>query len=359
MNLQGFYTNAGQALAAKVAAGTAPLTITRVLTGSGHTADIPSAASLPDIRQTLPAGEAQVSGTTATLLVTLVEVQAEQDYQLTELGVYAADPDMGEVLFQVYQLSAPIAVTSGGENVLRFYLRQSIGEQGISVTCSPAGLLTEQDLAPIRDTVFAASVPNRTVTVTASELQDYINSLPRLVSENLTISVSGTVEHGVKIEGFYGCGTLWLQQENESTAFTGGLIIERCSVCIVLKGLRFQNASEYDALLTAARTMNLQVNNCTFSGTSKTIDAVKVSSNSHVTLINCSISGCKTAVLAEYTAFVGIYNEATGCYSNNTTGAYVYGGSAVLLSGQTPNLLGASANSKNGGMIVTVSGSLL
>ena len=320
MNLQGFYTNLGQSLAAKIAAGTAPLSIARVVTGSGHTADISSATSLPDMQQPLMIGDAKVSGSTATLPVMLVEAQAEKNYQVTELGVYAADPDMGEILFQIYQLSSPVAVTSGGENALRFYLRQSIGAQGISVTCSPAGLLTEQDLAPIRNTVFAASAPNRTVTVTASELQDYINNLPRLLVENLTISVSGTVVQGVKIEGFYGCGTLQLQQENENTAFTGGILIERCSVCILLEGLRFQNTSEYDALLLAARTMNLQVDNCTFSGTSKAKDAVKVSSNSHVMLTNCSINGCKTAVLAQYAAFVGIHNEATGCYSNNTTG---------------------------------------
>lgn len=52
MNIQGTYTNKGLALTAKTAAG-ACLRVTRVVGGSGHTADVPNAAQLPEIRQTL------------------------------------------------------------------------------------------------------------------------------------------------------------------------------------------------------------------------------------------------------------------------------------------------------------------
>ena len=92
MNIQGTYTNKGLALTAKTAAG-ACLRVTRVVGGSGHTADVPNAAQLPEIRQTLAVGEARCAGNTAVLPVTLAAVELEDSYTLTELGIYAEDPD--------------------------------------------------------------------------------------------------------------------------------------------------------------------------------------------------------------------------------------------------------------------------
>ena len=88
MNLQGYYTTQGAALAARIAAGTAALTVTKVTAGSGQTA-LPSAAALADTKQTLSVGAARVSGSTAVLPVTLAEASAAGGYTLTELGVYA------------------------------------------------------------------------------------------------------------------------------------------------------------------------------------------------------------------------------------------------------------------------------
>lgn len=150
MTLQGFYTNKGRTLAAKIAAGTTELTVTRIVAGSGHTADIPSAIDLPAQEQTLSVGQPSVSGYTATLRATLPETEAASSYQLTELGVYAADPDVGEILFQVYQLDRAADITALGEGVLCFYLRQSIGAQGVTVTCSGAGVVLEGDIAELR-----------------------------------------------------------------------------------------------------------------------------------------------------------------------------------------------------------------
>lgn len=150
MTLHGFYTNKGRALAAKIAAGTAEMTVTRVVAGDGHTADIPSATDLPSQKQTLSVGLPSVSGATWTLSVTLLEAGASVDYALTELGVYANDPDAGEILFQVCQLDAAADIIAGGEGVLRFYLRQSIGADGVSVVCSPAGVVLEEDIAELR-----------------------------------------------------------------------------------------------------------------------------------------------------------------------------------------------------------------
>ena len=174
MNLQGYYTTKGLTLAAKTAAGT-KLTVTKVTAGSGETAK--SATVLAGEKQTLTTGTATVSGQTAVLPVTLAEAKASIAYQLTELGVYANDPDEGEILYQVFRLDEVRAISAGGENVYRFYLKQTVGAAGITVTCSPAGLLVDEDLAPTRSKVLMLSVPSRTATLTAAELQGYLDQL--------------------------------------------------------------------------------------------------------------------------------------------------------------------------------------
>ena len=91
MNIQGTYTNKGLALTAKTAAGA------RVVGGSGHTTDVPNAAQLPEIRQTLAVGEARCAGNTAVLPVTLAAVELEDSYTLTELG-YSLKPILDAML---------------------------------------------------------------------------------------------------------------------------------------------------------------------------------------------------------------------------------------------------------------------
>lgn len=215
MSFQGFYTTKGLALAAKLAAGT-KLTITKVTAGSGETAK--TAATLAQEQQTLTAGTAAVSGQSAVLPVTLAKTGVSAAYSLTELGVYAQDPDAGVILFQVFRMDKPIPLTAGGENAYRFYLKQTVGAAGISVTCSPAGLLIDEDLDPLRSTITALAarvnatdISTRAVTVAAAELQAYIDALPRLLTEQITVKVTGTLSDSLYIQGFYGSGALTIQ----------------------------------------------------------------------------------------------------------------------------------------------------
>ena len=154
MNLQGFYTTKGLALAAKLAAGTA-LVITKVTAGAGETAV--GASALAAEKQTLTVGSAQTTAQTAALPVTLAETKASASYSLTELGVYARDPDVGEILYQVFRLDEARAIAAGGGSVYRFYLKETVGAAGVTVSCSPSGLLIDEDLAPTRSKVLAAA----------------------------------------------------------------------------------------------------------------------------------------------------------------------------------------------------------
>ena len=238
MNIQGTYTNKGLALTAKTAAG-ACLRVTRVVGGSGHTADIPNVAQLPEIRQTLTVGEARCAGDTAVLPVTLAAVGLESSYTLTELGVYAEDPDEGEILYCVYRLDEPVTIQAGSDTVLRFYLRQTVSEDGgATVLCSPAGLITESDCAPVRKMVLAVGAPYRYVSISAAELQDYINALPRLLTEHHVITLSGVCTEAIRVENFYGCGSLSLHAVSlGDCVLTQNVYVSNCSAPVAMENL--------------------------------------------------------------------------------------------------------------------------
>lgn len=361
MNIQGTYTNKGLALTAKTAAG-ACLRVSRVVSGSGHTTDVPNAKELDIIQQTLAVGEARCTGDTAVLPVTLAAVGLESTYTLTELGVYAEDPDEGEILYCVYRLDEPVTIQAGSDTVLRFYLRQTVSEDGgAAVLCSPAGLITESDCAPVRKRVLAIGAPDRTVTVPMEELADYISHLPRLLTENLIIEVSGEWTGNVPILGFYGCGTLTIK--GVGAAILHGMIpIYNCSCKVQLEHMTVkataQMAEEGVYLVSCASAMSVWATGCTIVGQGKAV-GIRAVENSHISVIDCSISGCATAVETATTSIAAIVYAAEGSYANNDIGAYVYNGGIVILGPNIPKLVGGVITRKDGGAIIGQDGTLL
>ncbi len=361
MSLQGFYTTKGLALAAKAAAG-AGLTVTRVTAGSGATAA--SAAALAEEKQTLTVGPAQTDGQTATLPVTLAEAKSGASYTLTELGVYADDPDEGEILYQVFRLDESRAIRAGGESVYRFYLRQSVGADGVTVACSPAGLLVDEDLAPTRGKVLAVRVPSRTVEIELSALQSYLDSLPKLLTDNLTIKVSGTWSGTITIHGFYGSGLLRIAG-SEGCTLTGAVHTACCTVVIellniVLQAPQVMSGGDFlsNGLLFADHSYGLWVQGCSFVGNGAYPGVVGYIS-SKVCLVDSPISNCAAAVYSCASAEVSVFNSASVAYSDNNIGAFVYRGGIILLGENTPDTLGAAANSHSGGIIAKPDGTLI
>ena len=144
MELLGFFTPQGKSLSAKLLTGTG-LTVTRVTAGDGETPS--DATALLRDCQTLSAGPLQRSGDTVMLPVTLTATTAEANYTLRELGVYAQDPDEGEILYRIYRLSHGVAVTAGKQLTIRFDLRETVSEAAeVTVVDSSSGLLTVADL---------------------------------------------------------------------------------------------------------------------------------------------------------------------------------------------------------------------
>lgn len=355
MSLQVFYTTKGLALAAKIAAGT-KLTVTKVTAGSGTTVE--KASALAQERQTLTVGTAQVRGQTATLPVTLAEVNAAASYTLTELGVYARDPDAGEILYQAIRLDEPRSITAGGENVCRFYLNQTIGKEGITVTCSPAGLLIDEDLEPLRTAVFAKTPAGKSVTLTPAELPDYLKALPRMLTENLTITLTaGTVTKDIELEGLYGGGHLWIKAaEGADVQFAKSFMVLRCK-SVFFSGLKFVGGQVYNGAHFVAYESFVWMSGCSFDAESNPTENGFIATNgSRAFLENGAFTNCKTAAQAIGSSTVTLSNMSG---SGNTVGNSVWNGGIILLFGSTPDTLGASANQKAGGLIVKGNGTLL
>ena len=357
MSLQGFYTTQGLALAAKISTGT-KLSVTKVTAGSGTTAagDIVLAGA----KQTLTVGGAEASGQTAVLPVTLAEAKATASYTLTELGVYASDPDAGEILYQVFRLDEARAITAGGENVYRFYLQETVGAAGVTVTCLSAGLLVDEDLAPTRSKVLAVSALPRAVTVSAENLRAYILSLPRILTEKLTINVTGTATELIWIEGFYGPGSIEIAGVMGSTNLNGGVLVLSCAVMVKIHHCNIGPSSGGTSHCVQVQNSSgcVFLDECYLNGNGSS-RGLASSYSATVSFEHGGIKNQQTAVLAGQSSVVSVAIQEADGASNNTYGAYVWWGGIILLAYNTPDLLGGASNVKNGGIIAKADGTLL
>lgn len=353
MEIQGYFTGKGLALSTKLLTGAA-LAVTRVVAGGGSTADPLAATSLPQPKQTLAVNPPSRSGNTATLPVTLAAALAREAYTLTELGVYASDPDEGEILYKVYRLGEPVDIKPDSRMVLRFYLEETVSQDlNVIVACSPAGLVTEADFAPVRDKVRADFVPFRTVLLSAPELPAYAAALPRLLTEHLTLRITGALEEPLLLSGFYGSGSILIDAVTpEDCVIRNTVRVSDCTAGIALKNLTFASSQAveetyYQAAVSALNVRQITVGNSSFTGNGAG-RAVLLANGSSGWLGDCSIRNFQTALASWAYSTLGANDVAA---SGNTYGAHVYNGGTILLCGTTPELVGGTTNCNSDGLI--------
>ena len=359
--MEGFFTQRGLNLAAKLSGGET-LQIVKVTAGSGLTTA--SASQLAQEKQILSVNSPVVEGTCATIPATLVAASASSDYTATEVGVYADDPDIGTILYKVYQLDEPMEVHPSSSLVVRFLLEETLVSDGtVSVTCSPAGLITQADFLPVRQKAMGIMENAATSSVAAADLQARINSLPRCLTQDVTFIVSGSLTGALTIQDFYGNGSLTVRGNTDSSfSLTGTISVENCSCPVrLLYHLTVQlpaDASASDACLIAnsCSYVELEEVNLQGSGTGRGVNA----SRSWLRLNNTSISQAQAALMLSYGAGALLINTLDSVsYTDNQTGIYLYRGGIAMLTQGVPTLLGGASNSKNGGIIIDASGALI
>lgn len=362
MDIQGYFTAKGQALTAKLLSGET-LAVTRVAAGSGHTAKPSTATALPQIQQELAVNTPTHSGDTAVIPATLTAAQAKSDYTLTELGVYARDPDEGEILYKIYRLSEPVDITAGSRSVLRFFLEETVSQDlDVTVVCSPAGLITEEDFLPVQSKVLATG---RTATVSATldaaQLQSYLDGLPRLMTGNVTLTVSGTLETALSIHDFYGPGFLTIQATADAPfVLTQGGTVSSCGAPVVLRRLTCTSPEGHTGnVLYFADCGAAYLDTCTVTGSGQDT-GISTDRQNYISASHCKFSRLANVVLARNNSVVWLDCDSAGDCHDNQVGVYVWHGGTAMLCGSTPDLVGGSANKRQGGgMIVSAAGTLL
>lgn len=159
------YTTHGLNLMAKLQTGAA-LEITRAIGGDGHV----SADALPVLteitaKQTLTLSDAIYKGNGQALLpVTLYNRGLTEGYPLRQIGIYATDPDDGEVLMLVAQSETPDTIPTelaSPDFVVNFSFHIALGNAGrINVTYSLTDMVTRADLASV-STDLSAQLANK------------------------------------------------------------------------------------------------------------------------------------------------------------------------------------------------------
>ncbi len=243
-------------------------------------------------------------------------------------------------------------------------------EQGITdaVSVTPQTLIDGQK-AQARDNIGAADIETQNkimakditsvdITLAPAELPAYIANLPRLLDKHYSITLTaGICTTPLKINQFYGPGYIDVTgASNFGSVFSAGVEIEKARVLISLSGLSISGVIS-GSTVTAHSTAYLYLYNCTIDGTGAS-QAVILYEAAFASFNQCTIKDCSTgdAVLCGYNS-IGAFSDCS--MSNNGEGAYLYHGGIILLSGDTPELMGGSANKKSGGIIVKADGTLL
>ena len=268
---------------------------------------------------------------------------------------YMYDPTISNWRY-VGNLQGPEGPVGGSSNFVRYDAAQSLTDaqkQQARGNIAAANRETQ-------DKVQAVSVPGRTVEIEFSALQSYLDSLPKLLIEDLTIKVTGSWTGNITVYGFYGSGSLTISGKDGCT-LTGNMTINRYSASMQLFDMAFQAPATglyQNSLLYAMVNRHLWMQNCSFVGNGACV-GVEGYISSSICVADCPISDCNIAVESVANGRVVVFNNSVVTYANNTYGASVYRGGIILLGENTPDTLGAAANAHNGGIIAKANGTLI
>lgn len=216
-----------------------------------------------------------------------------------------------------------------------------------------AALSNKAELS-VQQTVEATSVPSRTVEVASSDLQAYLNGLPRLRIEDLTVEVSaGTVPGRLLVNEFYGPGVLIITGTTENdNAIEDGIYIKHCSNRICIRKFNV-TASKSSSAIMAYESKILELHNLSINSEKKFCGIQIASYFGFLFVYKCTISNFVDAM---YGGGICTLRDCTG--ANNNAGIAVENG-ITMLCGSTPELMGGTFNQKDGGLIVKANGTLL
>lgn len=193
--------------------------------------------------------------------------------------------------------------------------------------------------------------PTRTVAISAAELNTYIDNLPKLITEYLTIEVNSGTTTSIIIKNFYGPGQLTIKAKEGGNVSISKMQTYYNKVTINIYDLNFTNSNN---TLLDIYASDIRLKNCSFSGTGST--GIGLYAMARIGANLCQFNNLNRPILCTESSTASMINCTA---SENTNGAHVNNGGIILLSGTTPNTLGGTSNTKQGGIIVDRNGQLL
>jgi len=187
-------TAAGKALAAKIQAGdgTVPLEITRIMSGAGTSADPLNQTTVMDARLHFMITKNTATGPRAVIESVLTNMGVPNDgvpplaegYEIRQIGIFATDPDEGEILYRIAQFDErPVWIPPGigaGSQQYVYWLHSTITtENAPDVIVQIAPFLTREEfeaaMAGKMDLVSEAAKGNVAVFDGAGQVVDSRN----------------------------------------------------------------------------------------------------------------------------------------------------------------------------------------
>jgi hypothetical protein len=219
----------------------------------------------------------------------------------------------------------------------------------------------EQGIAGVDVMVQATSAGSVSKSLSASDLQAYLDSLPRLLTEKHVITLNGTYSQTINIVGFYGCGSITLRAANlGDCVFTKPINIANCHVSANMEKLKWElnaeSPSSNACIICSGGTVSAQ--ECSIIGYisssgEKIGRGVTALEQGSVVLLNCAFHNLDIVLNTFQSGFISIAGGKETDYSGNNIGVYTYWGGLVMLADDMPLKIGGSYNTRNtGGAII-------
>lgn len=165
-------TDKGKALQAKILAGECKYNFTKMAVGDGYVSTSKEYATMNDLKNRkvdIPISLIIAEGSTCKVSGVLSNASITEAFYVREAGLYATDPDDGEILFCAHYYDMPSAVdsASGGAYTKEFTFEIGIdAADEVNVTVPQTGLMTKADV----EALIAKAMQNAILaTVTEEE----------------------------------------------------------------------------------------------------------------------------------------------------------------------------------------------
>lgn len=344
MKILGTLTTYGEQLYAENVTNGTKAEITRIAAGSGETPL--TNEYLVDHEMYLTLSSEVIDGETVYHGL-LNMASATESFTLRELGLYVTKSIVR--LYKIYRLTSPIEIDNTQDHTIRFTFRDvDISHEIFDGYMMPESIVTYEILNERMGALTRYIDETVSYSCSSAALDAVIASIPKCVEKNYVINLTESTYNGIKLEGFYGRGSITINgyENNQTSAesysrIEGGVKISDCTAKIMLNKLRLVCTSYYDSSLDIHRCSDVVVSHsvigasseaymarvygstvffeCCFISETKGSAVVTVNENSHVRWSYKKAEMFDRAFIKDGTAFLRVNSRSDIAFLDELT----------------------------------------